>query len=87
MISVFPDPREHARGAKKIAIIRDAPVDTLPVHVLSAVIAIAGPLMGFSFVLPNVHRTLPVVRPDLFYGIRCAKYLMIHIVHYFNKIG
>ena len=44
--------------------------------------------MGFSSLLPRVHRDLPViVRPDLFYYIRCARYLMIHLVYYINKIG
>ena len=86
MIPVFPDPREHAGRAEQIAVICDAPVDSLPFHVLSAVVATAGPLMGFSLILPNVHRTLPVVRPDPFYGIRCARHLMILIVHYINKI-
>jgi hypothetical protein len=54
---------------------------------LSAIIAIAGPLMGSSSLLPSVHRTLPVVRRNLFYGIRCARHVMIHMVHYINKIG
>ena len=74
---------------EQITVVRDAPVKFLPLHMLSAVIAHAGPLVGLSFLLPIVvHRTFPViVRPDLFYGIRYARYLMINIGYYINKIG
>ena len=48
VIPVIPDPGEHAGRAEKIAVVRDAPVDSLPFHVLSAVVAQAAALMSFS---------------------------------------
>ena len=60
MIPVLSDPRDHARGAEQIAVIRDAPVDSLPFHVLSAVVAPARTMMSSSCGQRIFHGESPV---------------------------
>jgi hypothetical protein len=74
VIPVFLKPPLRADRAKQIQCIHDAPVDTRPLHLLSAVITNAGPVKGFSCSLRSGHRLLPLFLsiPDLIRGISRA---------------
>ena len=86
MIPVFPDPCEHARGAEKIIVIRDAPIDSLPLHALSAVVANTRTFMGLSRDQRIFHRFPPVRDLILVKGTECAKAVSINITNKIEKI-